>query len=133
MKRKLNGLSVISCFWIALGLSIFIEIIYYAIMPLGKTSPPGLSIYNPLIGFIFISTGAGLRKYKIWARLVAIISSVIAVVVILFTLVCRQTADLTLLTTILIYSAMITLLLMYIFNIYYLTRPTNKELFTKTK
>ena len=102
-------------------------------MPLGKTSPPGLSIYNPLIGFIFISTGAGLRKYKIWARLVAIISSVIAVVVILFTLVCRQTADLTLLTTILIYSAMITLLLMYIFNIYYLTRPTNKELFTKTK
>lgn len=133
MKRKLNGLSVISCFWIALGLSIFIEIIYYAIMPLGKTSPPGLSIYNPLIGFIFISTGAGLRKYKIWARLVAIISSVIAVVVILFTLVCRQTADLTLLTTILIYSAMITLLLMYIFNIYYLTRPTVKELFTKTK
>ena len=133
MKRKLNGLSVISCFWIALGLSIFIEIIYYAIMPLGETSPPGLSIYSPLIGFLFISTGASLRKYKIWARLVAIISSVIAVVVILFTLVCRQTADLTLLTTILIYSAMITLLLMYIFNIYYLTRPTNKELFTKTK
>ena len=132
MKKKLSGLSVISCFWIALGLSMFIEIIYYAIMPLGEASPPGLSIYSPLIGFLFISTGAGLRKYKIWARLVAIILSVIAAVAILFTLVCQQTADLTLLKTILIYSAMITLVLMYTFNIYYLTRPTIKKLFTKT-
>ncbi len=131
MKRKLSGLSVISCFWIALGLSIFIEIIYYAIMPLGEVLPPRLSIYSPLIGLLFISIGIGLRKYQIWARLIVIILSVIAAVAILFILVYRQLANLTLLKTILIYSAIITLLSFYVFNVYYLTRPKNKELFIK--
>jgi len=131
MKRKLTGLSIISCFWIALGFSIFIEIIYYAIMPLGEILPPGLSIYSPLIGLLFISIGVGLRKYQIWARLIAIILSVIGAVAILFILVCRQIADLTLLKTILIYSAIITLLLFYVFNLYYLTHLKNKELFIK--
>ncbi len=131
--KKPTGLSVISCFWIALGLSIFIEIIYYTIMPIGRVLPPELSTYSPLIGLLFISIGKSLRKYQIWARFTAIILSVIAAIVILFNLLCRQIANLTLFHTFLVYSVMIILLFIYVFNIYYLTRPKIKELFVKTK